>query len=514
MAALAPVLIVDLQVARLPEPIYLRRDSSETEIYPLFAPGFHGLRQSHRHPEESDGPVLIWPASSLAANYSPQDQVRQLLGKRNRLNIRKVTPEVGRTDVQRFEVIHFTRVGLNHPAEQLVRGNRLVPTNGLTEPTIAAMSERLAAHLIKRQHQDGAFRGTFLPTADRFKQDHAGVEETALAAYALTRYANTLRTVAISMTATDSELASQALNSAKRAVTFSSPYLLNKAQPPQPTALALMLMTIVDSPVLGDHKRQRNVLGQRILGLRDDDGLFRTSSRSQGQNGGRRLSPTGQAMMVAALAALYEQTRDAPLGQKIDASLDRIWQSVGDRPLIGALPWLIEASLRMRHPQGDPPNRRGQANTSIPKSQRVATVIDIVGQLRNRLITQAPAIGPPDVIGGFELTGKSRGAPTPDWRSAEGLFLLALARRYPRLVEGQNVIRYTLDCVLAARFLAQLMVDEPSCFYMRRPDVALGGVRASLYDNTLGVTPTAMTLLAVAELQQMLAGLDGEPLMD
>ncbi len=66
--------------------------------------------------------------------------------------------------------------------------------------------------------------------------------------------------------------------------------------------------------------------------------------------------------------------------------------------------------------------------------------------------------------------------------------------------ERQDVAGW-VDCALAARFIAQLMVDQPGCYYVRSPDDVVGGVRRQLWDNTMDVEPVAMALLALTELQ-------------
>jgi hypothetical protein len=71
-------------------------------------------------------------------------------------------------------------------------------------------------------------------------------------------------------------------------------------------------------------------------------------------------------------------------------------------------------------------------------------------------------------------------------------------------------LEWILSAGLGTRYLAQLMFASPSCFYVRSPDDALGGVRQMLWDNRLSIPPTAMSLLAALELEQTLLAVTAE----
>ena len=78
------------------------------------------------------------------------------------------------------------------------------------------------------------------------------------------------------------------------------------------------------------------------------------------------------------------------------------------------------------------------------------------------------------------------------------------------LTKPADKIKWMRDCQLACRFLAQLMIDEPGCYYVRGPQDAIGGVRLNLWDNKLAIWPSAMTLLALTELQEQMAAQKGK----
>ena len=124
-------------------------------------------------------------------------------------------------------------------------------------------------------------------------------------------------------------------------------------------------------------------------------------------------------------------------------------------------------------------------------------------KLCEQQVIEPPRLGPKDVIGGFELVkGPPNSPPNPDWRTAQLLSFLATCVRQPGITQGRDSYGWLLTGALAARFLGQLMMDEPNCYYVRNHPESLGGVRLCLWDNRLPINANAMSLLAVTELQE------------
>ncbi len=80
--------------------------------------------------------------------------------------------------------------------------------------------------------------------------------------------------------------------------------------------------------------------------------------------------------------------------------------------------------------------------------------------------------------------------------------------RDPCLTEPQERPEQIVRLMQAARFLRQLQVDEASAWMYPDPSLAIGGIRASTWDNALPVDATSMTLLFVVELIKSLDELD------
>ena len=475
----------DLQIAYPPRRITLPIDAPKGAIYNQFVPGYHGLRLLAKPQHTDTSPAWVWPATAVARNMTPRNQVTHLLAKLGyhlEHDLHRLAKPNGPV-LERFQIIHLTRPTIDQPIQQLTRGNVLLPRKMITESTLGTMAIRMADHLRRRQHNNGSFSGIFNPTTNRFKTHKSEPGPIALAALALTRFANHQ---------TDDQQIDQAHHTAQQAIDFLLPQLLNQQQPAQPLAMALTLLTIIESPRLVGYHEHRDTLAKQLALLSDGHGLFRRHNNP----GAHTLDPTQHAILVAALAALYEQTRDHDLAVQLHQSLDAGWQLLHDRPAAGPLPWLIDAQLTMY--------RLGQPATS--HRDRMALIRNLIKHRLAQQILHRPVLEPSDVLGGFQFTSNpnTNNTSQADWRSAYGLLVISASIGHPILSDESDRLRQVVNGALAARFIAQLMYDPASCYYIINPPLVLGAVRASLHDNSLSITTTATSLLAVTEFHKSL----------
>ncbi|HEX7011029.1 MAG TPA: hypothetical protein VF184_13685 [Phycisphaeraceae bacterium] len=490
---LADRIAVDIQIGHRLQTIHVPAEAPPDQVFGTFAPGYHGLRMPAPTGQEAEEAV-IWPATALAMNTSPQSQLVQLLDKRGhrpRLDLPLVARPGGIT-LQRFDVIHVVRPRPSQPAMQLVRGNALLPTHPIDGRTLDEMALRLAKHLEQRFTTSGLVRGTYQPSRNQYDPPVASPEEVALACYAMTRhckYLLTLRTEDASLQGSARRTLAVATDQAR--------HMLEQNQV-EPATAALVLLTLVDTPVPAGAQAMRDRLGQHLLELANRQPLVQDRQEAT------------HALVTAALAAWYAQTRDASLGKVVQQRIDQLWQHAQGSPNVHALPWFMLAHERVAHllAGSDP----ALAQTLAQQQQGIATLLT---KLSEQQVIEPPVLGPPDVIGGFELhRGPAGSPPNPDWRTAPLTAFLAIALREPGITQGRDVIGWLLTAGMATRFLGQLIIDDPSCYYIQSPADALGGVRLTLWNNELGVAPLAMSLLAVTELQEtqtQLASFSGAP---
>ncbi|MAE66360.1 MAG: hypothetical protein CMJ18_18985 [Phycisphaeraceae bacterium] len=461
---------LDLQVAHDARQILIDADD---RLDRHFAPGHHGLRLSSVDADGAHLAAWSWPASNLAANHLPHRQLAHLL-RRAGMRPERDLDRLGRTRqprLERLEVIHFVLRAGASDALRLFRGRTPRAGREMSERGVDMLARRVARHLVDRQRLGGSFHVVFKPTSDRFRKADSAPRETALAALALARHASLERRRG------RADAARRADDAVRRAVV----HLLKAInQRRHVTAAALTVMTMIEAQGLGAYREERQRLGLFLVG---------TPVVPE--------SEADQAIIVAALVRMHAQTRSADAKAVAAARLKGLWSSIEGRRVVGALPWLIEAEIEL-------------GRLDAAHRVRHDDLVDLVAAIRSRQIVAPPEIGPDDVVGGFDLDpfdGRrlKSGAPAPDWRSAQGLAVIALARRHAPLMGDADAARWTLDGALAARFIDYLMFRESDCYYVRRPERVLGGVRSSLADNSLGLVPSAATLLGLVELRQAFA---------
>lgn len=488
LAAMVPQLTVDLQIARRLERVSIPVTALEDGVLQHFAAGYHGLVLLRQHVEDRTASAWLWPGEALARNFPPRVQVVSLVVK---LDLKPgAVAAVGRTGgpaLYRFEVIHVVRPGVDEPVTRLTRGNVPVLAESVSLRTLEAMALRLSDFLVRRQNPGGPMAGSYEPTSDRFDPPEASLVDQALAAYALARWLQLDTADAARRLATQ-----QAVDVATQ---FLGRQLLLSNDLP---AMALTIAALVEAPHLADKKALRDDLADRLRRRQNEDGSFRVAAATDAAP----LRKPEQTLVFWSLVRLYEQTRDAQTAAAIMAAATHLAET-GPVSDLSQLPWMALAKLRLEQLRAAGAEQVGQLADRID-------LTSAAGPLLLKQVRRQPELGPADVVGGFDLTSErfSPGPPEPDWRTAHALLFLATSLRNTAMLNraalGLSDVELTMRCSLAARFLAQLMFDEPACYYVRSRGDVLGGVRQNLWQNQVGIAPAAMTLLAVSELQQML----------
>ena len=495
LADIAGQLLVDVQLAHSPRRVRIEADAPVSAATNRFAPGYHGLYSPQA--DASPGSAIVWPATALARHLMPRAQLMQLLNARGRDP--QALAQLGRPGgpaLARFRAFHVVRPRPHLPPTRLVRGNVLLPPHNISSRTLDGLIGRLANHLEGRFTDKDLVRGTYHPTSNRYDPPLADMRGAGLACYALMRHASQRR----ALSGADDETVQRMADTARAGAAKLGHMILDQEQSIAPAASALALLTFVDDIKPGEQRALRDKLADHLMSLhRAESGGFTT----RGQN--NQTQPANEAtraLATAALAALYERTRDERVGAVARQEIRALWQQTNQDPNIAALPWFALAHhragalLAKSSDADDAPQRLAQRETGLG---------DLIERLVWQQVVERPVLGPADVVGGFALQDAPDGAPPkPDWRTAQLLAFLALCLREPGVTEDRDALGWLLNAGLAGRYIAQLMMDETAAYYVRSLPDALGGVRLAPWDNRLGVSPTAMSLLACVQLQQTL----------
>jgi len=476
---------VDLQIARRGQRVVVRGDDPAGAVFARFAPGFHGLLVT----ADPERPAATWPATALALNLSPGRQVMRLLQAAGQ---DATDPEpLGRPDgvpLYRFDVLHVVRPRAAMAPVVLVRGGQLLPGRFVGQQMLAGMGERMARHLLARFIGGQRVRGSYHPAGDRFDPELADEQEAVLASLALMRYARNTR-----RGGHPDPLLGRFEDAAAGVVNRVAGRLLAPDDLEDPVTAGLALLTMLDAPAAAFEPALRDRLAAQL------------AEPDSEPDAAEPRPPASEALVAAALAGRYAQSREAALGARVAERLAAQWERGGGGFDVFALPWALEAHLVASGPLIED----GLLDPAVAES-RAAGLAALLDLVERRQVIERPALGPDDVTGGIVLRAAPEGSPpAPTWHTAHVVRFLALALRDAHLVPAIRRPGVMVTASAASRFLAQLMIDEPNCFAIPNPDQALGGIRLALYDNTLDVAPTAVTLLAVTELSATLHALEG-----
>ena len=498
---------LDIQFGHSLESVVLPRGAPEQAVLSTFAPGYHGLRMAGPLAGKAD---FAWPAIELSRNNTAPRTIFRLMDLQG--YDADELPIVARADgpaLQRFAVIHMVRPRQAQPMRQLIRGNVLLQQQVIDGRTIAGLAERVARHLDshivtdKRTGQE-LVHGTYQPSLQRYAPQWADERETALLCYALTRH---------SRVAIDANLAGDTMLARARRilriVDQLGPAAAPNALPPKHLTAAFLLLTLCETPVrlTPEQLILRDYLAKALIDLaHPKGGGYRIEKGSD-----KRLPRASAAVVTAALATYFDSTRSKPLAQPLwNVLTDLVNENQPQESArVGDLLWVAHAldatgdNLAKAQPEPD-----AAAKTLDQWRKTLANYLELLIEQQIRF---KPILGPEDVAGGFILDKPAfpGSPPEPTWQSAMPTALLAFGLRDPAIIPTDQQFGPVLAAGLGARFLGQLIITQHSAYYLRDPEPALGGVRRTLWDNTLYPDCSAIALIALTELQQTL--LDLEP---
>lgn len=501
---LGPQLAVDVQIAFAPEQVVISRDASADLIYARFASGYHGLFALPGDPGAGVGGFVagdtpVWPASVLASNASPRRQIVRLL---TRCGLKPDDDQLlGRPDgvvVGRFEVLHVVRPKQDLPVLRLVRGGQILPGRFVDEQTLSDVADRVALHLYGRFIGiNGQVRGTYLPSRAIYKPEFASDLEAALASYTLVRYFDRKQ-----RDDNNDQFFNAMVEASQRTVDRVVGRLLAPDAKPDAVTAAFSLLTILEAPGGTFDPALADRVATMLLTMINEDGRLIAAPNAPD----KPVPAAGAAAVLAALAQWYEQTRDPEVGEALAAALESLWNRQNGRFDVNTLPWIAMVHVQASGLLEDAGLL--DAETRARRSADLAAMNELIAEWQ---IVERPELGPPDVEGGIVLVEAPEGSPpNPNWQTAPLFGFMATTLRDEQVVSGLQRPGTLVTASASARFLGQLMIDEPNCFGIRSPQEAVGGIRLSLWDNKLDIAPSAITLMALLEMRETLDALGND----
>jgi hypothetical protein len=346
----------------------------------------------------------------------------------------------------------------------LQRGGRVVPQSAITEAELVAWAEALSGNLthrvVKPEPKHFEMPGDLEPVRGAFGETTTTPAQQLLCAIALQRYSRVARSKESAASALD--LARQLC---KRATAVAAD------QEPAPDAVALSLAHACIRSGLLDTEEYTGGLMPVLWERQAFLAMF-------GDTGDSLDKVPANARAVAAYA----------IGK--DGSARTVFKETAPGELPSQMPWLGWAEL-LTHPEGD-----------IPAAVALREMRSLVWQHQLKAEDLVP--DQHDLAGGIVFSASKQQHPLPTWQVARPLAFIATMLGDERLTDDKEVPAELTRLLSSLRFLRQLTAGEAEGHMYANPALAIGGVRASLFDQRMPPEATALTLITVCETLQSL----------
>lgn len=416
----------------------------------------------------------VFPASMLAAGQMPgqalavaqgraSGDVALALSENKDAQPASVREKLG-ARMFRFRVAHLVQLGPARTPTFTLRGGRLIAQEEMNTQGLRASAAMLAEHLVRRvgQSEAQAGLGVLNPVTGEVAPSERGAFERSIVAFALARHGR-------------QSVAQKILEG------------LTVPEAPQPAwdapTLAMYLGAIAELTPAGTSAPAE---------LRA--GVARAQAQLAqvvGERGALSRVPEPMWGLVAWGLTRGDRLTGARVGE---ASVRWVFANTPDARLVAHMPFLAWADEDVR---GDSVGRSGGASTAI------VTVRDALETFQ--LTPEDTGLDGPDLAGGIVFV-RSR-MPLPTAQSARGIALMAWALRQERITPAGEAPRRLLRALAGARFIRQLTADESVAWMYTSRERAMGGLRAAVWDQKIGVEATAMGLIALDETLRSLEAL-------
>lgn len=368
----------------------------------------------------------------------------------------------------RFKVAVVGQAGAGKAPEFFHRGGRVARLSELTGEGLRKWADELAAHLIEESRaSNGSFnalRGTVQPVTSTSDEQSASSSDRLFCSRALAAYAAQFPNRLTACDAAFDLFNSVATESLHRSletdvVAFGS---IHFGMGPPMRAHPSEYEPLNVGPFAGA------TLGA-IRHLVHDDGTLSESV------------PPALTGLFAYAAAVQSGGSLSPASSQ--AAVRQAFLKVSPGSIVAQMPWLGWAELRL-HATGDVP--------SAPALREMRSQL-----WAHQLRAEDLSVEDRDLAGGIVFTTTRQ--PLPTWQAARPIAFVATMLGDPRLTEDRELATETVRLLEALRYLWQLTAEDAEAHMYKDPARAIGGVRASVFDQRMPPEATAMTLMAVCE---------------
>lgn len=377
----------------------------------------------------------------------------------------------------RFDVVQLAQPAPLTEPMFLHRGGRLVPaSDAMRMESVAKFADAMADHLLTHRWpgpESHGLQGSYRMVRDEYKPAIAPPREQAFVALALSEYST--------LAGADLVTAHEARSEARR-IMLDLTYVTEFEEDPlaDPDSAGAVLLAL---------SRIRRNDSAAWMGEPELDALARNATQRllramESEGWAKGVPPALGAMIACALASASPWDDDGSPRARAEELLRALLRGTPADQLIALMPWVVWCEQEL-------------STAGAPIASAVA-LEEARAKLWEFQIAPADLEGPnDDLLGGIVLT--TGPSPLPSALGARPIAGIAAMLGDARLTPAADVMDEIGRLAEALRFLMQLSVREGEAHLAASPRRAMGGIRGSLWDATISLDATSMSLIAAVE---------------
>jgi len=364
-------------------------------------------------------------------------------------------------------------------AESMVRGNQLVAIENIDLSTVENFANQASSWMAAQIHDDGRLTYKYWPSRGE-ESDANNMIRQWMATLAIDRIiagSGEQELVALARSNINYNLEHFYLvENGLGLIEFNENVKLG--------AVALAGLAILDHPNAVNYTVELDALKQTVDLLWQEDGSFQTFYRPESRIGENQNFYPGEALLF--WSELYEQSQDPELLEKFMLSFQyyRNWHRENQNPAF--IPWHTQAYYKVWQITHD------------------AELKDFIFEMNDWLLDfqEVDRSKYPDTQGRFYDSGRPQYG--PPHASSTGVFLEGLVDAYLLAKESGDSERqdsYARAVRYGVRSLVQLQfADEIDMYYIHQRENVLGGLRTTVYDNSIRIDNVQHGLMALLKI--------------
>ncbi len=448
---------------------YRQIDGNRTSTFGNIFRGVRGLEL-----EVARGSHRIAPTMMIARNVK-FTKALEFLAKRDNLKPADVSDEVLRT----FECDQILVDLDNSTAVSMYRGNQIVPIASVNRNTTIAFRDGMIRWLTNHVHADGRMTYKWWPSQGK-ESDANNMIRQWMATAALAKIGRDLKDEGVFALAEKN--IDYNLSKFYRVDVAGNGYILFNGKA-KLGAMALAAFSIYLHPKREKWAVYENAILRTINSLLQKSGRYTTFYVPKGRNDNENFYP-GETQLY--LATRYVDEKDPAMLERIMRAFRfyRQWHRDNRNPAF--IPW------------------HTQAYYSLWEVTKEKELVDFVFEMNDWLVDtmqQWDGTKTPDAKGRFYNPRQRYG---PPHASSTGVYLEGLIDAYKMaraLGDDKRRKKYARAMARGLRSSMQLQfVDDVDMFYIKKKDRSRGGMRTTIYDNSIRVDNVQHTLMGVLKI--------------